>query len=91
MDKSDDSILRKEIPKLKSVNLGGFEFLINSVLGYYPYYSMALRNRVKNKKANNNVVTGEGGIGKSYQASDICRVLSKISMLMILFLDILNF
>lgn len=65
-----------ELPKLKSMKLGSHEFLVNSKLGYYPYFSVELRKRVRNMKANNIVGTGEGGIGKSYMLSDICRTLS---------------
>ena len=66
----------KEIPKLKSMNLGGYEFLYNPSLGYFPFFSFALRKRVKQKKACNIVCSGESGIGKSYQMSDIFRVLA---------------
>jgi len=66
----------KEIPKLKPMNLGGYEFLYNPSLGYFPYFSFALRKRVKQKKACNIVCSGESGIGKSYQMADIFRVLA---------------
>ena len=77
MEKIPDFESTVKIPKLKPINLGGYEFLINPALGYYPFYSIELRKRVKATKANNNVITGEGGIGKTYIGSDICRVLSK--------------
>ena len=65
-----------KLTKLKSYQIGQHEFMINSELGYYPYFTIELRDRIKKKKIINCVVTGEGGNGKSYQASDICRVLA---------------
>jgi len=66
-----------EIPKLRAMNLGGYEFLVNKDLGYYPWYSIELRQRVRTRKVCNTILTGEAGIGKSYQGGDICRVLSR--------------
>lgn len=66
----------KKLTKLSSKQIGQHEFLINSNLGYYPYFSIELRDRIRKKKVINCVVTGEGGLGKSYQASDFCRVLA---------------
>jgi hypothetical protein len=64
------------IETVSPVKLGHHEFLINRSLGYYPYFSIELRQRVKQLKIINCVVTGEGGVSKSYTASDVCRVLS---------------
>jgi hypothetical protein len=64
------------IEKLHRMQMGNHEFLVNTALGYYPYFSVELRNRVKKQKAVNAVVTGEGGVSKSYTTMDICRVLS---------------
>ena len=66
----------KKLTKLSSKQIGQHEFLVNSNLGYYPYFSIELRDRIRKKKVINCVVTGEGGLGKSYQASDFCRVLA---------------
>jgi len=59
------------------MRLGNHSFLVNSKLGYYPYFIIELMQRIIQKKANNIVGSGEGGIGKTYQLSDICRCLSK--------------
>lgn len=66
----------EKLSKLKSMKMGHHEFLINRDLGYYPYFSVELRQRIKHKKIINCIVTGEGGLGKTYQGSDICRVLA---------------
>lgn len=66
----------ERIEKLKPYKLGNHEFYINSSLGYYPYFSIELRQRVKKHMAVNCVVTGEGGVSKSYTTSDLCRTLS---------------
>lgn len=73
----DDISMNHRIQELKSVKMSSHEFVINPAIGYYPYFSVMLRKRVKQKKVINAIVTGEGGIGKSYLASDICRILSK--------------
>lgn len=67
----------KQLPKLKSMKMGSHEYLINPSLGYYPYFSVELRKRVLAKKISNISFNGEGGIGKSYNAMDVCRTLSK--------------
>lgn len=66
----------KELNKLKSMKMGGYEYLVNSRMGYYPYFATTVRNRVRQKKAVNVACTGEGGISKSYICNDICRVIS---------------
>ena len=63
--------------KLTPIKMGSHEYLINPALGYYPYFSVELRRRVKQKRINNMCFTGEGGVGKSYQCSDVFRTLSK--------------
>ena len=73
---SQQLTFKHKIQKVKPMKMGKHEFLINPKLGYYPYYSVMLRQRVKQKKIVNNVVTGEGGVGKTYFGNDICRVLS---------------
>ena len=71
-----DMIEESKLPKLKAYQIGHHEFYINSNLGYYPFFSIELRNRIRNKKVVNCIVTGEGGLGKSYQTMDFCRVLA---------------
>ncbi len=66
-----------KIPQLKSMKIGSHEFLVNTDLGYYPYFSVLLRKRIRVKKANNIVGSGDAGIGKTYQLSDICRCVEK--------------
>lgn len=67
----------KKLQKLHPMKMGSHEYLINPALGYFPYFSAELRQRVKQKKINNMCFTGEGGIGKSYTCMDIFRTLSK--------------
>lgn len=63
--------------KLTPIKMGSHEYLINPALGYYPYFSVELRRRVRQKRINNMAFTGEGGVGKSYFCSDVFRTLSK--------------
>ena len=72
------SYLTKQIekPKATAVKLGGYEFVYARQVGYYPYFTITLYNRIKQKKASNIIVVGEGGIGKTYLGFDMCRVLS---------------
>jgi len=63
--------------ELKKMKMGSHAFLVNPSYGFYPYFSVELRKRIKRKMAINITGTGEGGIGKSYLLSDICRVMSK--------------
>jgi hypothetical protein len=67
----------RQLPTLKPMKIGNHEFMINPTLGYYPYFTVELLKRIKQKKANNVCTTGEAGSGKSYNASDICRNLSR--------------
>ena len=61
-------------PELKIVNFNGFQTLMNRELGIAPYFSSLLRYRVHHKLGCNIIVTGEPGIGKSYQAAEPARV-----------------
>jgi hypothetical protein len=61
---------------LKKMNIGGWESLVSSDLGYAPYFTNDLRYRIHRELAVNVVVTGEAGISKSYTAWEMCRVLS---------------
>lgn len=63
-------------PVLAPKRLGNYEFLLNPEINIYPYFSIELRQRVKKKKATNVIVTGEGGVSKTYTVNDICRILS---------------
>ena len=65
------------VPTLKPMKLSNYEFLVNTSCGYYPYFSIEMRQRIKQKKVINCVITGEGGLGKTYHGFDFCRVLSK--------------
>ena len=71
-----DTNIDDRIEKLHAMKLGNHEFLVNTALGYYPYFSVEMRARVRKQQAINAVVTGEGGVSKSYTTMDICRVLS---------------
>jgi len=48
---------------------------VNKDLGYFPYFQLILRTRIRKKKAVNVVVTGEAGEGKSYEAWTLCLLL----------------
>lgn len=73
---SPDLFTNQEVEKLRPMKMGNHEFMVNTALGYYPYFSVTLRQRVKQLKVINCVVTGEGGVSKSYMAMDICRTLA---------------
>jgi hypothetical protein len=62
---------------LQRLHVGFQEFYYDQTLGVYPKFSIEVRRRIKQKRATNATVSGEGGIGKSYHAIDICRGLSK--------------
>lgn len=72
MSQSDSSISHKA--NIKLMNFRGWETLVCKELAIYPYFSSMLRYRMRHKLACNVVITGEPGIGKSYQATDIARV-----------------
>jgi len=57
----------------------GFGTLVNREVGYAPYFISTIRYRIRKQLANNIVVTGEAGIGKSYLAMDICRVIEGLT------------
>lgn len=60
-------------------NFHGWETLVNAQVGYAPYFSSMIVNRVRRKKACNVVITGEPGEGKSYAAIDLMRILEGIT------------
>jgi len=70
-----------DIPKLQTrelprMQLGEYEYYNDVDLGIYPRFSTTVRRRVNAKRATNVSVCGEGGIGKTYTANDICRGLN---------------
>lgn len=65
--------------KLKSINFRGFKAHVNKDVGYAPYFTNMILYRINKKKATNIVVTGEAGVGKSYMALDLCRVMEGIT------------
>jgi len=72
-----DMIDVKELPKLKAYQISKYEFLINADLGYYPYLTVELRDRIRKHKIINGLITGEAGAGKSYNGTDLARLLSR--------------
>jgi len=59
---------------LKLMNFNGWECLVSKDLAVYPFFSAQIRWRVHNKLYTNVAVTGEPGIGKSYDALDMARI-----------------
>lgn len=62
---------------LKSINVGGKEFLLNKDLGIAPYFTFLIRKRIRQKKTCNIAVTGEAGDGKSYTGNQVATHLYK--------------
>ena len=62
---------------MKKFKRGEFEYFTDQDKGVYPRFSTMLSKRVRQKRATNVSVSGEGGIGKTYTAIDLCRGLSK--------------
>jgi len=71
-----DERIALKVEKLHSKRIGDHEFLVNTKLGYYPYFTMELLQRIKQLKIINVTCTGEGGVSKSYTVADVCRTLS---------------
>jgi len=61
--------------KVEIVNYHGWQVYQDYAKGYAPFFLNTLMERIHQKKACNIVITGEPGVGKSYLAMDICRVL----------------
>lgn len=59
---------------LKTMNFNGWQTLVCRHAAIGPYFSAQLRYRVQKRLACNVVVTGEAGIGKSYDATALARV-----------------
>ena len=60
---------------LSVINHNGFEMLQSKSLVVGPYFLNALAYRIHQKMATNVVFTGEPGIGKSYMAIAVARML----------------
>ncbi|MEM3549938.1 MAG: hypothetical protein QXV01_02475 [Candidatus Bathyarchaeia archaeon] len=67
------SLRKKSAPSY--MNFHGFKVFRDADRGYSPYFQSMLAYRIKRKLATNIVVTGEAGIGKSYLATDIARII----------------
>jgi len=62
--------------KAKIMNYRGFQHVFCKATGHAPYFTNMILYRINKKMATNVVVTGEAGVGKSYMATDICRVVA---------------
>lgn len=64
-----------ETMDLNSINYHGWKVYQDGSKGYAPYFLNEIMKRIHKKLATNIVVVGEAGIGKSYLAMDICRMI----------------
>lgn len=64
----------EQLPDLKLRNYNGWQTLVSRELDVRPIFQDIVRWRTNHKLATNVCVTGEPGIGKSYEGIDICRV-----------------
>lgn len=64
----------EQLPDLRLMNYKGWQTLFSSDLDVRPIFQDNVTWRTTHKLATNVCVTGEPGIGKSYEAVDICRV-----------------
>jgi len=55
------------------MKLGKTVYNVDKQAGYFPYFTMTLRQRIKHKMAVNVAIVGEAGVGKSYMAFTLCR------------------
>lgn len=60
---------------MRTINIGGWEFIYDKSSGTIPVFTWELRRRVKQELATNVVVVGEAGIGKSYMAIQLAQNL----------------
>jgi len=67
-----------QLPDLKIQNYKGWQTLISRELDVRPIFQDIISWRTKQKLASNICLTGEPGIGKSYEAIDICRVFEGV-------------
>lgn len=63
------------MPNLRKMEYRGYHTLVNKDVGYAPYFTNLVLHRINKKKATNIVVTGEAGIGKSYLAMAVARII----------------
>jgi hypothetical protein len=56
------------------MTFNGWETLVSRAQGVSPFFSSSIRFRVNHKLYTNVAVTGEAGIGKSYDACDMARI-----------------
>jgi hypothetical protein len=70
----------EKVKKFKLMNFHGWEFLISTSMKISPHFSSQIAWRVHNKLATNIAVTGEPGIGKSYDACDMARINEGLTM-----------
>jgi len=61
--------------KLKMMGYRGFQTAYCKEAGVAPYFTNMILHRIKRKMATNIVIVGEAGVGKSYMATDLCRVV----------------
>ena len=59
---------------LKLMNFRGWETLVSEEIGVSPFFSSQIRYRVHHKLYTNVAITGEAGIGKSYDGLDMARI-----------------
>lgn len=74
-----ESQQKEKSKKFKLMNFHGWEFLIASDMKISPHFSSQIAWRVHNKLATNIAVTGEPGIGKSYDACDMARIIEGLT------------
>lgn len=59
------------------MKLGRAVYNIDRTQGFFPYFTMTLRHRIKQKMAVNVAVVGEAGVGKSYMAYTLCLEIDR--------------
>jgi hypothetical protein len=64
-------------PRRTSFNYSGYRAVINKKAGVYPYFVTMVRSRMRDKLANNLVVSGEAGVSKTYTAAMIAKLLNR--------------
>jgi hypothetical protein len=70
-------ILKRITMMTQTFNVSGYEVLIDTANGVYPYFIFEIRGRMHRKLSTNIVLTGEAGISKTYTAMLICKMLNK--------------
>lgn len=61
--------------QLQRLKLGKATYRVNKDAGYFPYFTLTLRQRIKWQMAVNVAIVGEAGVGKSYLAWTLCMEL----------------